>query len=387
MGVPKDMNLDLPLLVYGAFRPKELAHARLVDCLTSDPRPARVQGYELRLRDGLPLLVERPGATLEGDVLHLSAQGYAVVGDYEPKALYRWVVIPALVDGQEVPVNALSGYKPDDGVEPEPVAQWRGHDDPLFGPGLAAIGDQALPLVRRPHPGAPGDASFWPRFIRLQGLYLTTWTVAERVSTLVFGPGIDPGERVARLDGWVPAQDAVERASPPDVRAFDSRNPKKVASSATKDAFFNVWYAARSNLSHRGKAAMTDADLVRRSLIGLHDTMRLLLLQQLPGLFAVWQKADNQSPKPGLREPWLLRMLWRSREFCQSRATTPWSSTTLITRAFQLRRPVRSRNGYTLLSSWPSRLRRASIATRICPRWWCVLTRPLGASLGSGATA
>lgn len=307
VGLPPDPAL--PLLVYGAFRPGELAHRLLDGHLQSPPLPAVVEGCELRLRDGLPLLVTPARGSVHGDVLHLEPRGYEVVADYEPEDLYRWVERPldARVGDDVVRVNALRGYKPDRGVDPEPVSEWAGHQDPLFGHGMAALGEQALSAVRRAHIGAPQELEFWARFIRLQGLYLTAWTVAERVSTLAFGPEMGPMARVKGLDDWKASTEAIEEAQPPSVQVLDSRDPEALKRSE-KHGFFSTWYESRSNLSHRGKAAMNDAQLVRASLIGLHDTLRVLLGNQIPGLAQVWRDGQSARRRQQLHEPWLLRI-------------------------------------------------------------------------------
>lgn len=65
------------------------------------------------------------------------------------------------------------------------------------------------------------------------------------------------------------------------VEITDSRDPEYCISTA-RGRPFDAWYRVRSNLSHRGKAAFTDFELVERSVVGLHDALRLLLGRQLP---------------------------------------------------------------------------------------------------------
>ncbi len=42
------------------------------------------------------------------------------------------------------------------------------------------------------------------------------------------------------------------------------------------------WYQVRNNLSHRGTSAFRDGKLVLKSLVELHDTLRIVLMQRLP---------------------------------------------------------------------------------------------------------
>ena len=226
--------------------------------------------------------------------------------------MYLWQALQVQSEDGPVLANALLGRSPDKGSEPEFLAEWRGSLDPLFGPGLHALGEQAVPLVRHRHPPAPHEPDFWPRFILLQGTYLTAWTIAERVSAMAFGPRLEATGRATALGKWGPAIEAVAAADPPAIRVYDSRGLSASQGSSGND-YFAAWYGTRSNLSHRGKAAMTDYRLVRDSLIGLHDTLRSLLGALLPGLEDVWRQSANSSQRraPGLREPWLLRDVMR----------------------------------------------------------------------------
>jgi hypothetical protein len=58
-----------------------------------------------------------------------------------------------------------------------------------------------------------------------------------------------------------------------------------------------LWYAVRSNLSHRGKSAFQDGQLLRRCLIDLHDTFELMLIHEIPVLEARWADQARRSGK------------------------------------------------------------------------------------------
>ena len=309
VGAPADPSL--PFLAYGTFRPGELAHEQVKLDLRHEPDPVVVPHHVLRLRDGLPLLEEAAGSEVRGELLHLGPAGYAAVGEYEPRKLYRWATVQARSAAGPTHANALLGKSPSKGSEAEFLQEWRGALDPLFGPGLHALGEQAVQAVKHRHPPAPHEVNFWSRFILLQGTYLTAWTVAERLSAMAFGPRLDPTQKVTRLGTWEAAMAAVAAADPPPITVYDSRGLRARQGSAGGN-FFTAWYGTRSNLSHRGKAAMTDYSLVQNSLIGLHDTLRVLLGERLPGLQDVWRQAGQSSGRPSrLPEPWLLRPMTR----------------------------------------------------------------------------
>jgi hypothetical protein len=301
-GLPPPEDTSLPLFAYGAFRPGELAHDQL-EGHVRQARPAVLTGYELRLRDGLPALAisEEPFSDARGDLLQLDEKGYEVVRRYEPRAHFKWVVEWVDVDGQPVKANLLVAKRPNQGSEPEPLHEWRGRFDPLFGEGLAAIGEAATQAVRRPaiNTFQPG---FWHDFIELQGLYLTTWTVAERLAAMRFGPNANPNGRISNLDKWPAVQHAVAEAHPPFITVVSAQDPDDRMASNKKP--FGTWYQARSNMSHRGKGAMTDVALITKALIGLHDTLRILLASQLPELDRVWSSLEV--PGARLKSPWII---------------------------------------------------------------------------------
>lgn len=68
-----------------------------------------------------------------------------------------------------------------------------------------------------------------------------------------------------------------------------------------------VWYRVRSNLTHRGKASDRDFGLVIASHLGMHDVLRLLLLDMQPELADEWRATDPDEESA----EW---MLWRGRE-------------------------------------------------------------------------
>jgi hypothetical protein len=54
----------------------------------------------------------------------------------------------------------------------------------------------------------------------------------------------------------------------------------------------------RSNLLHRGKSAFRDAELVRVSLVELHDALRSYLLERFPEFGHVWRETDDPAAAP-----------------------------------------------------------------------------------------
>lgn len=304
-GVGSPPDTALPMFVYGALRPGELAHQGL---LAVQPqlrtRPARLSEHEIRLRDGLPFLKPGVSGRVTGDLLDLDQAGYKRACAYEPRDLYKWSQVTVGTDSGPVQANTLLGKRLERGTEPESLTTWTGASDPLFAFGVPALGDQALRLLRQGARRDPRTRGFWDQAVALQGAFLTAWTVAERLSVLAFGPDLGPVARIKALDAWEPTRAAVDLASPPFVRVHDSQDASAPVDFAEKP--FEAWYTARSNLSHRGKAATADVRLLRDSLMGLHDVLRQLLAGQVRGLADVWREEPGR-----LVEPWLLSVASR----------------------------------------------------------------------------
>ncbi len=83
-------------------------------------------------------------------------------------------------------------------------------------------------------------------------------------------------------------------------QVYDARSPaNKVVIRADGSRASDYFYQVRSNLSHRGKTAFRDGQLVLNALVQPHDAMRILLKQQIPAITDEWQ-----CPEP---EGWLLQ--------------------------------------------------------------------------------
>jgi hypothetical protein len=141
---------------------------------------------------------------------------------------------------------------------------------------------------------------FWIVFFRLQAVYLLLWSIVERYTALRYGPGLDPAKRIKQLDAAHVFRTAVIEVGAVGSHVYDARNPAhKVVIQAEGNRAGDYFSQVRSNLSHRGKSAFRDGQLVFNALVQLHDAMRILLAQQVPAIADKWRR-----PEP---EGWLLR--------------------------------------------------------------------------------
>jgi hypothetical protein len=274
--MPSPADPSLPFFAYGALKPGMPAFRILADVVGSPPAPARVAGV-LLVRDGLPLLKLDTSHHVNGFLLTWSVgretEAYSRICFFEPRSHYAWsvattaegVICNALVVKKQSKGNPDYLENPLGGM----ATSWRLTDDPAFGVGLETV--QHTHDVVTATRTSGHDYREWSLFFQSQMAYLLLWSILERLSALCVGPSVDPSRRIhhfSLLDGMA---DAVKRNVHRSERVFDSRDPTNAQRLDPDDPkqSFGYYYRVRSNLSHRGKAAWRDFDMVHNSLTEL----------------------------------------------------------------------------------------------------------------------
>jgi hypothetical protein len=272
LAVPADV--DLPFFSYGAFKPGELAFSQIAPFLSARPESASVSG-SLKVRDGLPLLDSSGGRRVQGFMLAFTKekrlQAYETICRFEPKTIYLWKETELL--SPAVRVNLLVGRKLDRGRAQELEGEsWSFRDDPVFTHGMRVVEAATQEWGQHPFDSAPPDHFDWARFFRLQMSYLLLWSIIERYSAFAFGPALSPEAKIKALGGDPGFISALRRHAPAEARnVSDSRDPgeRVLLDAADPAKAATYFYQVRSNLSHRGKGAWTDGEIVRQSLVAL----------------------------------------------------------------------------------------------------------------------
>ncbi|MDQ3898518.1 MAG: gamma-glutamylcyclotransferase [Actinomycetota bacterium] len=307
-------RLDLPLFDYGLLKPGEPAHDLLADIVVHT-EAATLPNGGLRVRDGLPLLDPDGTLGVQGVLLTFTAgkekRAYTAVCEVAPRQHYRWDMTEMRVEGRPGRVNVLRGRHPDRGSSDEWFSSWSGAADPLLRFGLTEVRRAAFEHATAPFPTVGGeDAAMWERFYGLQAAYLLLWAAVERFTALAYGPAQAALERTWRLgDDPRFRQCVVAAGVAPSAKTADSRDPTR-ARRIREDgsgAMFS-WDAARHLVAHPGRTAFADGVFLRRSLVDLHDTFRLALLDRMPALAEAWRRTDPH----GEDDRWLLRPLVES---------------------------------------------------------------------------
>jgi hypothetical protein len=264
-----NIDLALPLFVYGALKPDEIAYHLVAFGQASD---ATARG-DLYVRDGLALFDPVGVKAVQGAAIDFDSdrqRGYAAVAGYEPDTQYRWVVTELL--DQRRTANVLAGLEPKHRSMhlDEPV--WRSSDDPAFNEGLdvvvgvAEAESEKLVLLH---------SEAWRRFFNIQATYLLLWSIIERYASLAYGPGLTAREKADRL-----ANDPLFAAAlrhhlnnvSLDSVIYDAADPHTpIYLSADPLRYMRQ---IRHNLIHRGKAASHDGERVRLALKVLAPAFR-----------------------------------------------------------------------------------------------------------------
>jgi len=263
MNLPDDPGL--PFFTYGLFRPRQIGYRDIRPFVQDAEDDWNVQG-ELLERDGLPLLAEGrnqvPGWLIRFKP-ESAASAYAAINSIEPDRLYRWVAADVQREGVHFQANVLIGRSPRKGSNHPDYQIWEGDKEPLFTAALDVV-EKSLGRYSQ------FEWDLEP-FFQLQMAYMLLWTSIERFVSFKYHLGDRVMEKVFKL-----AEDPVfARALRDRVKeergVFRSDDPSKRAvlmPDKPKKAL-EYYYQIRSNITHRGKTAVRDHEMLRASLAEL----------------------------------------------------------------------------------------------------------------------
>jgi len=265
----ESLDLHLPLFVYGALKPGEIAHSIVA---TFPSRPAVARG-DLPVRDGVALFDPAGHKAVRGAAIEFGPdpqQGYEAVATYEPDRQYGWLVVDLLEP--VVQANVLAGIDPARGSVHLDDPVWRSSDDPAFKEALEFVGEVAATDAAAELVLLHADA--WRRFFRIQAAYLLLWSIIERLALLAYGPELSARDKSIRLasdpDFAVFLRRRLEDVSLDPV-IYDVKDPRMEIN--LSDDQLGYLRQIRHNLIHRGKTASRDGERVRLALRVLAPTL------------------------------------------------------------------------------------------------------------------
>lgn len=287
------------LFVYGSLKPGELAYEQIENYVAST-QTAEVRGYSLYVRDGLPLINQSSATeTVTGVLLNVipSAQEefWEIVGDYEGTTNYkRDDFVTISVSGGDVVGTAYIGMKINEGHPEELQEPWTSKQDPLFGKSFPLMHERSKKTALNFTEAEHDVLGYWDQMNGLLSQYLLLVSIVEHLTVVKFGGSgrLKVMERIEKLqanNGFKASFTVINREPfNPPIKVADSRNVAKSLSSAKVDQALEAWYQVRSNLQHRGKSSVFDAERVHKACIGLSNILFEYLRSNIEGIEDEW---------------------------------------------------------------------------------------------------
>jgi len=277
-------NIKLPYFAYGLFKPDELAYNQIKNFVERFSEETFFDGA-LKVRDGLPLLLQVKGSQVRGYLIHFKEEhfrkAYERISEFEPEKHYRWEECD--LSEPSTRVNILIGKSPQKGSLEYEGNGWRGRDDPLFNEALVVIGDVVNQFAQKEFESEPSEHFDWARFFKLQMAYQLLWSSIERYCSLAYGPKLKPIDKLNKFAGDDVFKTALKNAVNRDGVIFDSRDPKTNYKLDPDNPVSSIkyYYGVRSNLSHRGKGTWKDGNIILSSLKEMHEIFQRVVNEKI----------------------------------------------------------------------------------------------------------
>lgn len=305
----REESTTIPVFLYGTLKPGQIGETAVDGLIDAESVEAKLQGYELYTRDGLPFIRKGHGGPVHGalvdatdDLLgRIRVHEGATPSDLEQvedpdgndeerrDQLYSEVTVSVTIQSTSKPVRAQafvekSRSNRDDG-QPISSGYWSASDDPVFSRGFPPLIDSIrTSLHANEDPTELDRADYWVRFWSMQGHYLNLMTILERFSLFAYGPAQSRWRAMTILDQeWVESLASLD-LPPVEVYAMNKSDNKRWKSAT---APFRTWYQVRSNIVHQGKY-VDDFVRVRNAVKGLSEALDLILRSRIDGIEQAW---------------------------------------------------------------------------------------------------
>jgi hypothetical protein len=253
---------SLPFFAYGIFRRGQISHFCIKNYVSELSDSVFVNGL-LYVRDGIPLLETNDTDNVVcGDLIffkpNTSDLAYKSIINLEPQKYYKWGVIKT----SEGDANVLLGRSPKKGSVAE-SPNWNSWDDPLFSTIFEIIHEQ----LSSDEIDLNGKS-----FLKLQMTYLMLWSAIERFVSLRYNfRGSDIRNKILSLSNDPIFSKHLLNITAQHRVIYSTDNVEKkyrFIHSSPKDCL-DYYYQIRCNITHRGKASISDIQLVKQCLYEL----------------------------------------------------------------------------------------------------------------------
>jgi len=265
MQMPKDTSI--PFFSYGIFRVGGISFICVKEHIKDVLKNKRAVG-KLLVRDGIPIIdTQEKTSYVSGDIFYFKEEeceeAYKKIIELEPEKYYTWE--QQKIDGVEV--NLLSGVKAKKGSVVAENSLWDSwNDDPLFNTAFEIIEEDLVSMKFKSIDGK--------KFLKLQMLYLLLWTSIERYLGLRYSfRGAEISSKIRSLANNKNFIEILERrtANSNYRKIYSTDKVEKALTFYSNNAqkSLDYYYRVRCNITHRGKAALEDSDLVEKCLVDL----------------------------------------------------------------------------------------------------------------------
>jgi hypothetical protein len=265
MQLPTDTSL--PFFSYGIFRVGGISFICVKEHIKDVHKNKKAVG-QLLVRDGIPIIdTEERNAYSNGDIFYFKEaeceEAYGKIIKLEPEKYYTWE--QQEIDG--VKVNLLSGVKAKKGSVVAENSLWDSwNDDALFNTAFEIIDEDLSSMKFKSIDGK--------KFLKLQMLYLLLWTSIERYLGLRYSfRGAEISSKIRSLANNKNFIEILERrtAKTNYRKIYSTDKVEKALTFYSNNAqkSLEYYYQVRCNITHRGKAALEDSDLVEKCLVDL----------------------------------------------------------------------------------------------------------------------
>lgn len=299
----KDLSrsrIGIPLFAYGTLKQKEIAFTK-IEKYVEKVVEVELPGYEIGIRDSLPVIFEERKSTVKGELLiprdSMAQEFWNVVDEYEGTNLYRKLQIQVKDEQkQDYDCHTFVGkrekargyFQLDSNSWTSKYDPYLAHSFPLLINEIEKIEKQAL----------PGDMflQYWQYMNNLQEKYLLLTVILEHIALLVIGTYdlTGPNARISQLGETAEWKLAYERVQKyPGITKIEVKDAKKLkykyGNENAEDAI-KTYYQVRSNLSHQGKSGgYADCELMYACLIDLSSILKEYLVIKVEDIETQWQ--------------------------------------------------------------------------------------------------
>lgn len=275
MILPTPIDINIPFIAYGSFKPSELRF-NLIEDYVKDYYEIKITGL-MEEKDGVPIFgLGNDGYfsfTYSAFVLNFKNEycksAYEKICENEPDSYYEWFVL----DNKNILIGKPTLKGKNDFLE----ESWSFRNDPYFEYGLNSCSE----IFKNDNNIYKNDSEkeYFP-FFKSSSAYMLLWTIIERFCTLKYG-NISPTQKLKFLttDPIIKWEEALLHISRKDKIYRSDKINEVLTLDRDKGAKRNMeyYYGIRSNMVHRGKEVFSDTDRISESFFELKSIFEDIL--------------------------------------------------------------------------------------------------------------